>query len=81
MSADFTGGYGPEEFSLRRAKPGIYKVHVNFFGHNQQSVVGAPTLQVTFWSGFGTAAQRQKTIALRLEGRGEHVFVGEFEVK
>jgi tetratricopeptide (TPR) repeat protein len=26
MSRDFTGGYGPEEFMLREAKPGIYRV-------------------------------------------------------
>ena len=26
MSQDFTGGYGPEEFSLKKAKPGKYKV-------------------------------------------------------
>jgi Ca-activated chloride channel homolog len=36
MSADFTGGYGPEEFALRKPKPGVYTVRANFFGHRQQ---------------------------------------------
>jgi hypothetical protein len=81
MSRDFTGGYGPEEFSLRDAKPGKYKVEANFYGSRQQAVAGAVSLQVTLSSGFGTAAQKDQTITLRLKGRGETEFVGEFEVK
>jgi tetratricopeptide (TPR) repeat protein len=80
MSRDFTGGYGPEEFSLRDAKPGKYKVEVNFYGSRQQAVAGAVSLQVKLSSGFGTAAQKDQTITLRLKGRGETEFVGEFEV-
>ncbi|MBO9538064.1 VIT domain-containing protein [Herbaspirillum sp.] len=81
MSLDFTGGYGPEEFSLREAKPGKYKIEVNFFGSSQQVVAGATTLQVTLSSGFGTPAVKEKMLTLRLKGRGQSVFVGEFEVK
>ncbi len=81
MSRDFTGGYGPEEFSLRDAKPGKYKVEATFYGSRQQAVAGAVSLQVTLSSGFGTAAQKDQTITLRLKGRGETEFVGEFEVK
>jgi hypothetical protein len=81
MSRDFTGGYGPEEFSLREAKPGKYKIEANFFGSNQQVVAGATTLQVKLTSGFGSSAAKDQMITLRLKGRGESVFVGEFEVK
>ncbi|WP_343582834.1 VIT domain-containing protein [Herbaspirillum sp.] len=81
MSLDFTGGYGPEEFSLREAKPGKYKIEANFFGSSQQVVAGATTLQVTLSSGFGTPAAKEKMLTLRLKGRGQSVFVGEFEVK
>ncbi len=81
MSLDFTGGYGPEEFSLRRALPGKYKVEVNYFGSSQQVVAGATTLQVRLTSGFGTAGARDQMVNLRLSGRGETVLVGEFEVK
>lgn len=81
MSRDFTGGYGPEEFSLRDAKPGKYKVEANFYGSRQQAVAGAVSLQVKLSTGFGTAAQKDEMITLRLKGRGETEFVGEFEVK
>lgn len=81
MSRDFTGGYGPEEFSLRDAKPGKYKIEANFFGSRQQVVAGATTLQLQLTAGFGTNAARHQMTTLRLKGRGETVFVGEFEVK
>ncbi|MYN40857.1 DUF2135 domain-containing protein [Duganella sp. FT109W] len=81
LSVDFTGGYGPEEFSLRHAMPGKYKVEANFFGSQQQVVAGATTLQLKLTSGFGRAGARDQMVALRLSGRGETVLVGEFEVK
>ena len=81
MSRDFTGGYGPEEFSLRYAKPGKYKIEVNYFGSHQQVVAGATTLQVQLTTGFGTAKAKQQSVTLRLKERSETVFIGEFEVK
>ncbi|KAF0815338.1 hypothetical protein IGB42_00419 [Andreprevotia sp. IGB-42] len=80
MSRDFTGGYGPEEFSLRHAKPGKYKVEVNFYGNRQQTVAGATTLQVKLATGFGGKNAREQIVTLRLKDRSETVFVGEFEV-
>ena len=81
MSRDFTGGYGPEEFMLRFAKPGIYRVEANYFGSAQQIVTGATTLQLRFTTGFGTPTADDKLVSLRLTGRGSTVLVGEFEVK
>ena len=81
MSQDYTGGYGPETFSLKQTKPGKYKVEANFFGHNQQIVAGATTLQLKLTTRFGTREQQEQTVTLRLKGRSEVVMVGEFEVK
>lgn len=81
MSQDFTGGYGPEEFSLRVAKPGRYKVEAQFYGHRQQVVSGATTLQLTLTTRFGTPAQQDRSVTLRLKGRREVVTVGEFTVE
>lgn len=80
MSQDFTGGYGPEEFSLRHAKPGKYKVEAQFYGNRQQIVAGATTIQVTFATGFGTVAQKGTSVTLRLGERQQVAFVGEFDV-
>ncbi|WP_242004243.1 VIT domain-containing protein [Xanthomonas sontii] len=81
LSPDFTGGYGPEEFSLRTAKPGKYKVEANFFGERQPLVTGATTLHLQLSTGWGTAAQRDQQVTLRLTERKETVLVGEFDVR
>ena len=81
LSDDFTGGYGPEEFVLRDAKPGKYKVEANFFGDRQQIVTGATTLSMMFSTGWGTRRQHDQSVTLRLSGQSETAFVGEFEVK
>lgn len=81
MSDDFTGGYGPEEFSLRKAKPGKYKIEANFFGNRQQVVAGATTLQLDLTTAFGTQKAKQQSVTLRLKDASETVFVGEFEVR
>jgi Ca-activated chloride channel family protein len=81
MTRDFTGGYGPEEFSLRRARPGKYKIEVNYYGSRQQVIAGATTLQVKLFSGFGTGKQKEQIMTLRLKEASETVFVGEFDVK
>ncbi len=81
MSQDYTGGYGPETFSLKHAKPGKYTVEANFYGHNQQIVAGATTLQLKLTTRFGTREAKEQTVTLRLKGRSEVVQVGEFEVK
>ena len=80
VSRDITSGYGPEEFSLHHAKPGRYTVQAQFFGHRQQVVAGATTVQLTFFSAFGTAQQRAQSVTLRLKGAKDQVMVGEFVV-
>jgi Ca-activated chloride channel family protein len=80
MSNDFTGGYGPEAFSLRDAKPGTYVVKAQFYGHNQQIVAPATTLMMRLSTGFGTPGQKDEDVVLRLNGRGQEVTVGTFVV-
>lgn len=80
MSRDATGGYGPEEFSLRRARPGRYRVEAQFYGHTQQVVSSATTISLWLSTGFGTPRQRDQRVTLRLAEPTERVFVGEFEV-
>ncbi|TAN63495.1 MAG: DUF2135 domain-containing protein, partial [Magnetospirillum sp.] len=80
MSRDFTAGLGPEEFLLKRAKPGQYKVLANFYGHRQQIMSPYTTLMLRLSTQFGTESQKDQDIVLRLSGRGETIEVGTFEV-
>jgi tetratricopeptide (TPR) repeat protein len=82
ITRDATGGYGPEEFALRVAKPGRYRVEANFFGHRQQVLTTGTGLMMWLSSGFGTPAQQDRRATIRVKSeRGERVVVGEFEVK
>jgi len=80
MSPDFTGGYGPEEFALKVAKPGRYTVRARFYGHNQQIVAPSTTLMMELTTDFGTPRQQSRNVVLRLSGRSQMADVGEFEV-
>jgi Ca-activated chloride channel homolog len=80
ISRDFTAGYGPEEFSLKSAKPGKYEIRAYFYGHRQQVVSPYTTLMLKLSTGFGTPNQKDENIILRLSGQGEEVFVGSFVV-
>ncbi len=80
MSRDFTQGYGPEEFSLRHAKPGRYEVRAKFFGNRQQLVSPYTTVMLWLSTGFGTAGQNDQRVVLRLTAPGDQIFVGSFEV-
>jgi len=82
ITRDATGGYGPEEFALRVAKPGKYRVEANFFGHRQQVLTTGTGLMMWLSSGFATPAQQDRRTTFRVKSdRGERVVVGEFEVK
>lgn len=81
LSEDFTGGYGPEQFSLREAKPGVYKVEANFFGSREQLVAGATTLTLRLSTHWGTARQQDQQVTLRLKDQADTVLVGEFAVR
>lgn len=80
MSQDFTGGYGPEEFSLREAKPGKYRIEAQYFGDRRQLVAGVTTLQVRVTKNFARRGSAEEIITLRLKDQKELVFVGEIDV-
>jgi len=80
MSRDFTGGYGPEVFTIRRPLPGTYVVEVHYFGDSQQRLHGPATLQVEFQTAFNTAKSGRQAVTRRLEGDNATIEVGRFTV-
>jgi tetratricopeptide (TPR) repeat protein len=81
ISLDNTVGYGPEEFVLRKAKAGKYRVEVNFYGHSQQMISEATTIQLDFFTHFGTRKVKNQAVTMRLKDRKDKILVGEFDVK
>ncbi|MDR2179359.1 MAG: DUF2135 domain-containing protein [Synergistaceae bacterium] len=81
VSPDNTTGYGPEEYSLKVARPGKYRVEVNFYGHSQQVLSDATTVQLDFFTDYGTKDSRKQSVTMRLKEARDRIVVGEFEVK
>jgi len=81
ITHDATGGYGPEEFALRVAKPGRYRIEAQFFGHRQQVLLSSTGLMLWLSSGWGTARQEDRRTTLRLQSAsGARVVIGTFDV-
>ena len=81
ISADVTGGYGPEEFLLKTAIPGSFQVKAKYFGTRQQTAIGATTVVLELYLRYGTGRMENKSITLRLEGPGRMVDIGTFQVE
>ena len=76
MSKDVTQGYGPEEFCLRRAINGKYKVEVNLFGESRQTIGGPITIKADLFTDFGKPGQKRETINFRVKTNKEVVELG-----
>ena len=80
MSEDFTQGYGPEEFLLRSAKPGTYRVQINYFGDRRQSELGPVTAKAHIITHFGQPDQQEKVLTVRLTEQKESLDIGTVEI-
>ena len=79
MSRDFTQGYGPEEFCIRNAKPGTYKIEANYFGNHQQKLLQPVTVQAEVYTNFGRKNQTRKVLTLPLNDVKSTFEVGSVE--
>lgn len=76
LSRDFTQGYGPEEYILRRAMTGAYKVQSNYYGTRQQSLTGGTTVQATVITDWGRPTEKKQYLTLRLRDTRDTVDIG-----
>ncbi len=79
MSRDFTQGYGPEEYCLRKAMHGMYKIQANYFGSRSTTLSGTVTLQVDIFTNYGRGNEKHRAITRRLKTTKEVVTLGEIE--
>jgi len=73
---DFTGGYGPEEYLIKRAPKGNYTIKVHFYGNNSPELTGATTLYVNVFTNFGRPNESKQTLSLRLDKAEDEYLVG-----
>lgn len=80
ISDDFTQGYGPEQFMLKKAPHGKYKVMMNYFADRQQKIAGPVTVMAEIYTHYGKPNQQRKTVALQMKNDGdeEGILISEF---
>lgn len=79
VSRDFTQGYGPEEYLVRKAMNGRYIIKTKFYGSRAAEMIGAVTLHVDVYTNYGRPNQKVQSMTLRLKDKKEIFVVGEIE--
>ncbi len=83
LSNDFTGGFGPEQFLLKKAVKGKYKIQTNFFSERQVGVAGPTALMAEIYINYATGKQERKIVVFQNQknkkGHEDGILIGEFE--
>ena len=78
ISNDITQGYGPEEFMIRDAVSGVYKIQANYYGNTQQKKLIPVTIRAEVYSAYSQKDEVQKEIVLRLKDKKAVIDIGEY---
>lgn len=78
LTEDYTDGYGPEEFLLRKAVPGTYKVEVEYYDDNIQKLAWPVTLQLTIFTHYGSKREKKEEMTVQVTEEEGKIVVGEF---
>ncbi len=76
VSRDFRDGYGPEEYVLRRAYPGLYSIYSHYYGSHQQSLIGPCTVLATVFTNYARPTEQREYLTLRLDQPSQEILVG-----
>ncbi|MCX8531895.1 VIT domain-containing protein [Chryseobacterium luquanense] len=83
LSNDFTQGFGPEQFLLKKAIKGKYKIQTNFFGENQVGIAGPTAIMAEIYINYATGKQERKIVVFQNQkeddGNDKDILIGEFE--
>lgn len=83
MSDDFTEGFGPEQFMIKKGVKGKYKIEIDYYSNTQVTLAGATTIMAEVYLYYGTDKEQRKIITLQMqkgEDEKEGVFIGEVEL-
>jgi len=79
-SRDFTRGYGPEEYMVKKAYPGTYNVKTNYFGSSQASLTGPTTLLLSIFTNYGRPTQECQMSTIRLQESKDNNLIGSITI-
>ncbi|MGG6231796.1 VIT domain-containing protein [Tenacibaculum sp. SDUM215027] len=76
MSTDMTEGYGPEEFMLKNAIRGKYKIMIDYYADNVQKISGPTILKVNMFTNYGKKKEKRRTIIVKLDKQEDYIEIG-----
>lgn len=79
ISNDFTQGYGPEEYLIRKAPKGTYRIQAHYYGNHRPSLSGKAILTVQFYQNYGTPYEVKREVTRRLTAVDEELDLATFE--
>ncbi len=79
ISNDFTQGYGPEEYLIRKAPKGTYQIQAHYFGNHRPTLSGKAILTVQFYQYYGTPYEVKREVTRRLSVVDEELDLATFE--
>lgn len=79
ISNDFTQGYGPEEYLIRKAPSGRYRIQAHYYGNHRPTLNGKAILTVQFFKYYGTPYEERRVITRRLGKVDEELDLATFE--
>jgi hypothetical protein len=79
ISNDFTQGYGPEEYLIRKAPKGRYRIQAHYYGNHRPSLSGKAILTVQFYQNYGTPYEVKREVIRRLSTVDEELDLATFE--
>jgi len=79
FSRDFTQGYGPEEYLLKKAMKGPYKIEVNYYSSGAPTLSGTVTMQVDVFTNYGRTEEEKQSLTVRLSESTEVQYIGTIE--
>ena len=80
MSKDMTQGFGPEEFSLKKAKKGFYYIKINYFGDGKQKIETPTFMKVTIYKNQGKRNQGKIIKVIRLTKYDKEAVIAKIEL-
>ncbi len=82
ISHDMTQGFGPEQFLLKKAIKGTYKIEINYYGDRQATIAGPTTIMAELFTNYGTPAEKKEIIVLQMKKeQSGAVYIGDLDFK
>ncbi|MCA8938407.1 MAG: DUF2135 domain-containing protein, partial [Planctomycetes bacterium] len=81
ITRDITQGFGPEMYTMKKAKAGVYTISANFYGNNSNRASVSTKVEIVVHRNFGTPNHTMETKVIDLGNEGKMIKVANLTIK